>query len=228
MRRLLPMLTIVIVSWGANAGTISGIHSLPNGDPVDLSGLVWLDWDATNGMSRPEVEAELLAGGSLEGWRYATRSELEALFDSLWGGCISHWCEENGPGGDWLAAFFGGSTYTDINPLDNKGGKLFFGADGDCSPDITMTCWGQWRGTATSNNLGWFANSHGLSFGGGTGNNQVIIAKSFNDGRFASALVAVPAPGNTLLLALSLLGVLWMRRCRVQIKPQSNYPHSGI
>ena len=46
------------------------------------TGLTWLDWSITVGISFVEMENGLLPGGSFEGWRHATAAEIQALFQS--------------------------------------------------------------------------------------------------------------------------------------------------
>ncbi|MEO0972333.1 MAG: hypothetical protein AAFX85_04500 [Pseudomonadota bacterium] len=44
------------------------------------TGLEWLDWDLTIGLSFDEVVAELAAGGAYEGFRFATNDEVGTLW----------------------------------------------------------------------------------------------------------------------------------------------------
>lgn len=46
----------------------------------DNSGLYWLDLTETAGMSYSEVSAQLGAGGSFDGWRYATTTEATDIY----------------------------------------------------------------------------------------------------------------------------------------------------
>ncbi len=49
------------------------------------SGLDWLDLTETIDMTYAEVTAQLGPGGSLQGWRYATVSEVSGFFDAFGG-----------------------------------------------------------------------------------------------------------------------------------------------
>lgn len=49
------------------------------------SGLDWLDLTATAGMSYNQVSAQLGSGGSLEGWTYASRAQVGALWSAFGG-----------------------------------------------------------------------------------------------------------------------------------------------
>ena len=44
------------------------------------SGLTWLHWNLTAGISYDSMQAELAPGGTFSGWRYATPTELTGLF----------------------------------------------------------------------------------------------------------------------------------------------------
>lgn len=46
------------------------------------TGLDWLDWTSTTGISFNQMIPMLLAGGAFEGWRYATEAEVDTLYFS--------------------------------------------------------------------------------------------------------------------------------------------------
>ena len=48
-----------------------------------LTGIDWLDVTETRGMSYNDVTAQMGTGGALEGWRYATTTELDQLIHHL-------------------------------------------------------------------------------------------------------------------------------------------------
>jgi hypothetical protein len=52
---------------------------------ADDNGLYWLDLSITRNSSFEYVSAQLATGRLLEGWRYATRAEVEGLWDSAGG-----------------------------------------------------------------------------------------------------------------------------------------------
>ena len=72
-------LFLVALAQPVHAVTVSGTHVTDDGKLVNLSGLEWLSWDETEGFSRDAIESG--AGNTFiaDGWRYATRSEFEAL-----------------------------------------------------------------------------------------------------------------------------------------------------
>ena len=65
--------------------TISNAAIIDLGDVTrDTStGLDWLDVTSTSGLSVTEVLAEMEVGGSLEGWRYATATQLDQLISNF-------------------------------------------------------------------------------------------------------------------------------------------------
>lgn len=206
--------------------TISGPHSFVNPvtnatQVVNLSGLEWLHSSYTAGLSYQQVSAQMVAGGSFEGWRYATRSEFEILFDSLWGGVAERWHISNAAGADWMSANFG-SLVDAATHFGSGGGVLYFGASTDCGGPGTF-CMGQWRDSLESSppsgdpvGSAWFSNDYGLSFGTGGTNTNRIEPITFTDISFplsdASALVRVPEPGTLAILSLGLAGLGAMRR----------------
>ena len=86
-----PLVASLLFSPVASAGPI--LFS----DTAGIEQLEWLELTATQSLSRNEVDA-LISGGDLAGWRYATRSEVETLYSSLWGGTVSGWSIDNYPG----------------------------------------------------------------------------------------------------------------------------------
>jgi len=211
--RFLKLTSVTIalaLSSSVNAAIISGSHTLQNGNEVNLSGLEWLDWKSTEGLTRLSVESQLESGGDLEGWRYATRSEFETLFDSLWGDTNEGWHESNKQGGNWLAANFGdmfGSATAET------GSNVFFGADGECATSTSASCWGKWQGdnlSGDSQRGGWFSDSYGLSTGISSGSNGNLNATKV--ARFHHALVhditPVPLPPTVWLFGFGLVGLL--------------------
>ena len=194
---LSTLITCLIGTGSVNAGLISGTHFTDMGKQVNLSGLEWLTWDLTE-QSRYDVELSLQRGGSYNGFRYATRGELESLLDSLWGGTDEGWHRSNFDGANWLANTF--------HPNSDEYRYLYFGADGECSTDLNISCYGHYNQNA--DNGGWFQNDSGLSFGTSVTNSNAVTAKSTQFASLAHVLVrapsanAVPEPSG-LLLALS-------------------------
>ncbi len=59
-----------------------------NVNAVVINGLDWLPFSATWSMSTNQVDAELLAGGTLDGWRFASALEVEGMLTSIHPGWI--------------------------------------------------------------------------------------------------------------------------------------------
>ena len=147
------------LSMSANAGFISGNHTLTNGKKVALQGLEWMPLTYTAGLSRLDIEDGFTDRfGSVwaaNDWRYATRSETAKLLQSLWGGTHSGWHPNNYLGGAWFHTNFGGIAYdTGFGPnrIDGKRNNrtyhnldlshFMFGLDRECSSNIEVSCYG--------------------------------------------------------------------------------------
>ena len=84
--KLLRKLAVVILALGsvsvAQADLISVDDEVFGSDSItfdDDTGLEWLDMSFSDGLSYNQTLLEIAAGGSLEGWRFATDSEFEGL-----------------------------------------------------------------------------------------------------------------------------------------------------
>lgn len=207
----------LVLSTSVNAGTVFNISGLEN--------LEWLELTATENMSRLQVENELLSGGQLEGWRYATRNEVETLFDSLWGGIRESYDISNYAGArQYFDAFGTGEMF---KSYDNGGYYLngytywsaYFGNQDECSDLSTYSCYSFLRirdsNFGAVQNEAWFENQYGLSFGLGT----ININDSWNSGRtdvnFASHLVrvsSVPVLPAVWLFGSGLIGLIGLAK----------------
>ncbi len=74
---------------------------------VGINGLDWSPFNNTLSMSANQVDAALLPGGSLEGWRFATVSEVESMFTSVHPGWVDGLSPANQGFTDELAALLG-------------------------------------------------------------------------------------------------------------------------
>lgn len=205
---------LVCASLSANAGLISGSHLTDDGKNVNLSGLIWHTWDIYN-ISRADVETLMLTGGIYEDYRYATRSEFETLFGSLWGGTAEGWHTTNADGGNWLRDNFGG-----LFTSSSTGSNVFFGEDGSCTANVTMSCRAHWRSDGyTGNNIegmGWFDSEYGLGLGAGVTNTNNTYNKANSSSGLTHALVLrsnrtvtqpVPEPSTLAIFALGMIGL---------------------
>ena len=213
--RILPaaaavaLTTVALTTAAASAGTIYGYQETDGGKVVNLSGLEWITWDETNDFSRSNIEAGFENSFLADGWRYATRTEFEALFDSLWGGVIEGWDTSNHDGAAWLY------TTMALQPSPDRDGlNIHFG---DCG--VELSCYGHVNADSTE---GWFDDDYGLSTGVDAINAQTTRPKSTGSEFWYSALVrdapsaAVPVPAAAPLLAagLAALAALSRRRAR--------------
>ena len=99
LRTFTVAITLFCISISSHAASIFNYSGVEN--------LEWLELTATVGKSRYEVESLLSGGQALEGWRYATRSEVESLYDSLWGGITEGYSEDNFSGARTFFDAFG-------------------------------------------------------------------------------------------------------------------------
>jgi PEP-CTERM motif len=206
--------TLLLIAIGSStcAAIVSGQRFTDAGKAVNLQGLEWLSIDSTRGYSRADIE-----GGSLgyfaTGWRYATRQETAGLLGSLWGGTEYGGSNSNGDGANW---FFQNLGYGNLFAGTTELRSFFYGAEGECSQDTSVSCRG-FYGAAYSNvglpTTGWFYQEFGLDasyLSPGT------VERTLNDDRYGSLLVRgvsnVPEPSTLLLSALGLLVALKFRR----------------
>ena len=192
-----------------SSADIVGFHQTAGGKVVDLSGLQWLEWTTTTGLSRTQMETELLPGGTYEDWRYASRAEVGALMDSVWGGTVDGWDASNRDGGDWLAANFG-SVFGGVGGMD-----FHFGSNAEVG---ASTFWGHFRGGGGGSE-GWLHDDWGLTTGADAVDNQATNSKSVSGPTWGHALVRadadpVPEPGTFALFGAAALGAYVIRRRR--------------
>lgn len=214
MRISIPAVMVLLMAIGASASAaiVSGLRFTDAGKAVDLQGLEWLSLDSTRGHSREELESGSL-GYVANGWRYATRRETAGLLTSLWGGTDYGGSTSNGDGADWFFKNLGqGNLFAGAAELRS----FFYGADGECSDDPSMSCRGHY-GVAYSNvglpTTGWFYQEFGLD---ALFLNPGAVDRSLRDDRYGSLLVRgvsfVPEPSTLLLTASGVLVALKRRR----------------
>jgi len=204
--------------------TLTPVHSVVASNVFSFSGIEniqWLELTETANMSRISVEAELGSGGLFDGWRYATRTETETLYDNLWGGTTEGWSTDNYNGAQLFFDTFGISdTYaysgnSGYSPGGNAQWQAYFGESSECGGSSTFTC------TANiiiedvafggSQNLGYFLDENGLSTGIDAINSQSYISKRGSGEGLGSHLVrdvsAVPIPASIWLLGSGFIGL---------------------
>ncbi|MEO0975059.1 MAG: hypothetical protein AAFX85_18380, partial [Pseudomonadota bacterium] len=82
MLRLIASLVVLAVSTAAHSALVSQ-DSLYGPDTITFdtdTGLLWLDWSVTQGLSFDEATGELGAGGLFESFRFATNDEVATLW----------------------------------------------------------------------------------------------------------------------------------------------------
>jgi hypothetical protein len=105
IRKALIASLLLLVSMQAGASILSVGDSVFGAGSVTrdtTSGLEWLDLTQSLNLSFSDVSIELGVGGNFEGWRYATKLELDTLLFNYTG----------------TASFVSGLTFYDHNSLD--------------------------------------------------------------------------------------------------------------
>jgi len=194
-------------------------------DITGINNLEWLELTSTDYMSRYDVEAQLSVGGQFEGWRYATRTEVETLYDGLWGGIVDNTSSSNFSGARRFFDVFGDSSgYSSFNNsgFTNYGYSFWnahFGNQGECSTDLTQTCRAfvsinDVNFGATSNSA-YFGDSVGLSTGIDNVNEQTAWGSWVSTGGVGSHLVkvsAVPIPPSIWLFLIGFTQLIYLSK----------------
>ena len=229
MLRTLLVLSVLLLSTTAQASTIVGPQVTDSGKLVELSGLEWLTLTEADA-GQLDVNQMLAAfddsTSDFFGWRYASRLETEALFDSLWGGVSEDLDASNYDGASWFFDTFGvGPQFSTNGGYGADGTGLWsmaFGPDG-CGTAITA-CLGSLRvkrvefGSVA--NVGRFTDAGGLSVGLDDQNVGVAILRdnsvfSNPEANYSHLLVrnaVVPVPGALWLMLSALGAIIWIRR----------------
>lgn len=218
----LPLLSTVFAclafaSFGASAAIVD--HGAYLTDTT--TGLDWLDLTETANMSYNMVSAELAAGGTLEGWRYATRAEVGDLWSAFGGDSnyYSGWSTQNDGLFDAIAPLMGdlycGTVWC---PEVGAGFSHWITADFASAQDVAndhhnpkVVVEGE-RAVAILYDYIYRVESATQDYAHLT---QVTIADDFANGEFGSALVrisAIPVPAAIWLFGSGLLGIAAVAR----------------
>ena len=102
MNRLLVFLAVTAACSVAQADQSAfNDHGFYTEDTI--SGLYWLDVTETQGLSADDVIAEMVPGGRYDGWRYATKTELETMLANF-----GYWAHGN-------PCVYTGNVYCDVH-----------------------------------------------------------------------------------------------------------------
>jgi len=176
-----------------------------------VSGLDWLDLTETTNMSYNDIATQLNVGGALEGWRYATESEIIGFFDAFGGdnNYYDGWSTQNNGLFDKVSLVWG-DTYCNMSHVSCElgDGYSLFLYDGNYSSDIYAT--------------------EGLIFDRNGYTDQpdydwVVVSQSYISRDIAytdhgSALVrevsSVPVPAAIWMFSSGLIGLVGLARCK--------------
>lgn len=159
MLKLMIAAISICVSIGCKANYISGQYVLDTGKLVDLQNLEWLPLEHTSGISRVHIENGFIDNYGNEwnkgDWRYATKTEVSTLINSLWGGEFNGWSSNNASGALWFLSAFGGlsydsgigqervrSSYTSFPWTGYDFSYFFYGSDQECINEPMYSCIG--------------------------------------------------------------------------------------
>lgn len=203
----------ISMPFNINASTIFNLSGIET--------LEWLELTATVGKSRVQVEGLISSGGALENWRYATRSEVEILYDSLWGGVAEGYSNDNYLGARYFFDVFGNHNFFGDNGYDENGASSWstiFGSTLECGGDINSSCQGLVAiydmDYGASLNAGYFHDDYGLSTGLDSINNQLTVTSLFGYPFLGSHLVrevaVIPLPAAFWLFGSGLIALIGM------------------
>ena len=82
-KKILMIISIILTSFSVN--TKATLIDIDNYTRDTDTALEWLDLTETVGLTYNEVQAQIMAGEELDGWRYADAAELISLIDSAGG-----------------------------------------------------------------------------------------------------------------------------------------------
>ena len=195
---------LAAVSFNASAAIVD------NGTYTTVDGVDWLDLTATAGMSYNDVSAQLGSGGTLEGWSYASRAQVEGLWTAFGGdqAYYNGWSTQNNGVFDALAPLFGDLHCQHAACLPGQGYSYWLTAD-NADPDST------WAALSSDDQA--FTHSASYDYFTPTG---LTLTPSQVNADVGSALVrisAVPVPAAVWLFITGLLGLFGVARRKVRV-----------
>ena len=218
MKKIISLLIVLVNSCISHsiASTVIDTQYTNDGKLVELNGLEWLSLDQTAGLSRLTVQDNLNNNIYGSGWRYATRTEVENLLDSLWGGTTEGWSIDNYDGAKWFGSTFnwlGSATDSEGNTTSES--HFFFGNITDCG-GLSDSCIGSVRINEyeinPNSSTGFFMDGFGLSIGVSSINEAYTLPLFSSQYNQASMLVrntvsTIPVPGGLILFISGLFGM---------------------
>jgi hypothetical protein len=208
----LALAITLLLPFSANAAIIDGttVHTTSDGSIVNLSGLDWLTWDVTDGISRQAIENGY-GGLFADGWRYASIGEYSAMMSTVFD-YHAGWSSNNSDGSEWLYNNLYGANSDASSILNVDRHNTLYGADSECGPSF-VSCRGHYRFKDNDGLGGPDAHDEGWAYAS-MFNGSDLTSDSFSRHDFASALVrgAVPEPSVLALMGLGIFGIGLSRR----------------
>jgi hypothetical protein len=207
MKKIALAATAVMVLHGAANASLLSLDSVYGTDTVTrdtATGLDWLDWSVTEGITWDDMETLRAPGGLYEGWRYATVDELATLY-SVSAGVSSYDLTAAGVAANQeLQQLLGGPLSifnTHGDSFHDQSSRAFLGTNNnnptsdwhDITEIVLRSANGTWNFQVATPNAGGASDT--VAFSG-----------------YGHALVAIPEPASLGLIGLVSGGIFFTRR----------------